>query len=263
MIVQGQGNTGTIITVFSTASAVGKTVLSINLAAQLAKENFKVCVVDFDFQFGDVCHYLKLHPDFSIYNYQESQGKSIIEFLTKYNDNLFVLSAPVGIEQSYDVDTAIALQALDELKQHFDYIIVDTISGFSDVNLVAMDVCEVVLFMGILDFLPTIKNIKIGYNTMLNIGYPPEKIRFILNRSNAKRNIGTKDVESILGQQFYHALPNEFATTINSIRAGVPMVYNKENSEFGEQVGRLVDLLLNRAPQKKQGGSWIKRFFGA
>lgn len=263
MIVQGQGNTGTIITVFSTASAVGKTVLSINLAAQLAKENFKVCVVDFDFQFGDVCHYLKLQPNFSIYNYQESKEKEIVDFLTPYNDHLFVLAAPAEIEQSYDIDTAAALQALDELKKYFDYIIIDTVSGFSDVNLVAMDVCDVILFMGILDFLPTIKNIKIGYGTMLNIGYPPEKIRFILNRSNAKRNISTKDVESILGQKFYHALPNEFATTINSIRAGVPMIYNKEMSEFGEQVGKLVDLLLDRTPQKKQGGSWLKRFFGA
>lgn len=263
MIVQGQGNTGTIITVFSTASAVGKTVLSINLAAQLAADNFKVCVVDFDFQFGDVCHYLKLQPSYSIYDYQEAQDRDINEFLVKYNENLSVLAAPLKIEQSYNIDATIVLNILNELKKQFDFVIIDTVSGFSDVNLMAMDVCQTILFMGILDFLPTIKNMKIGYNTMLNIGYEPEKIRFILNRSNAKRNIGTKDVEIVLGQSFYYALPNEFAITINSIRAGVPMVYNKSTSEFGEQIGRLVDLLLDRTPQKKNNGSWLKRFFGS
>ena len=33
---------GTVITVFSTASAVGKTLIAINMAAELAKEGYRV-----------------------------------------------------------------------------------------------------------------------------------------------------------------------------------------------------------------------------
>ena len=51
---------GIVITVFSTASAVGKTLISINMAAELAKEGYRVCLVDMDLQFGDVCNYLQL-----------------------------------------------------------------------------------------------------------------------------------------------------------------------------------------------------------
>lgn len=263
-MVQEERNTGTIITVFSTSSSVGKTVLSINFAAQLAKERFNVCLVDLDFQFGDVCHYLKLNSNVSIYNYQEGKNKNIKEFLVKYNDNLAVLGAPKEIEESYNIETPVVLQGLNELKKYFDYVILDTAPGFSDLNLAAMDVSNLVLFVGILDFLPTIKNMKIGYNTMLNVGYPPQKIRFILNRSNAKKNIGVKDVESILGETFYHALPNEFATTINSIRTGVPMVYNEANSEYGKEVSELVYNMLNPSSGKKKNNeSWIKRFFGS
>ena len=50
---------GTVITVFSTASAVGKTLIGINMAAELAKQGFRVCLVDLDLQFGDVCNYLQ------------------------------------------------------------------------------------------------------------------------------------------------------------------------------------------------------------
>ena len=263
MMVQEERNTGTIITVFSTSSSVGKTVLSINLAAQLAKERFSVCLVDLDFQFGDVCHYLKLDPKVSIYHYQESKNQNISDYFIKYNDKLSVLAAPTEIEESYNIETPVVLQALNELKKQFDYVVLDTAPGFSDVNLAAMDISNLVLFVGILDFLPTIKNMKIGYNTMLNVGYSPQKIRFILNRSNAKKNIGAKDVESILGQTFYHDLPNEFATTITSIRNGIPMVHNIENSEYGKKIAELVYNLLNPSSKKKNEDSWIKRIFGS
>ena len=48
------GRKGTIITVFSTAYAVGKTLIAINMAAELAKSRHTVCLIDLDLQFGDV-----------------------------------------------------------------------------------------------------------------------------------------------------------------------------------------------------------------
>ena len=57
---------GTVITVFSTASAVGKTLIGINMAAELAKQGFRVCLVDLDLQFGDVCNYLQLNPTYTL-----------------------------------------------------------------------------------------------------------------------------------------------------------------------------------------------------
>ena len=46
------GRKGTIITVFSTAYAVGKTLIAINMAAELAKSRHTVCLIDLDLQFG-------------------------------------------------------------------------------------------------------------------------------------------------------------------------------------------------------------------
>ena len=48
---------GILISLFSTASAVGKTFLAVNMAAVLAEQGFRVCVADLDMQFGDSAHF--------------------------------------------------------------------------------------------------------------------------------------------------------------------------------------------------------------
>ena len=66
------GRKGTIITVFSTAYAVGKTLIASNMAAELAKSRHTVCLIDLDLQFGDVASALKLTPEKTIADAERS-----------------------------------------------------------------------------------------------------------------------------------------------------------------------------------------------
>ena len=101
---------GTVITVFSTASAVGKTLIGINMAAELAKEGYRVCLVDLDLQFGDVCNYLQLQPVYTLADAvtaleQEKENFNVQAFLTTYDryDVPFgVLAAPLKLEEAYN-----------------------------------------------------------------------------------------------------------------------------------------------------------------
>ncbi len=61
-----------IISVFSTSSGSGKTVTAINLAAGLAEEGYRTCLVDLDLQFGDVMGYLDMVSDFTIADAQRA-----------------------------------------------------------------------------------------------------------------------------------------------------------------------------------------------
>ena len=63
---------GAVFTFFSTASAVGKTLLSCNMASELARQRKRVCLVDFDLQFGDVCNYLQLLPQRTLADVQQT-----------------------------------------------------------------------------------------------------------------------------------------------------------------------------------------------
>ena len=80
---------GAVITFFSTASAVGKTLLSCNMASELARQGARVALVDFDLQFGDICNYLHLEPQQTVADAERSvelmgDAFDVREFLTPY-----------------------------------------------------------------------------------------------------------------------------------------------------------------------------------
>ena len=266
---------GVVITFFSTASAVGKTLISTNMASELARQGKKVCLVDFDLQFGDVSNYLQLLPQRTAHDLQQAmsrqQGVAVRaeEFLTPYeyhNVVFYVLAAPTKLEEAYNIDADKAMDMVRQLQKVFDYVLVDTTSTFSKLNLALLDLSTIVSFLGIVDFIPTIKNMKIGSETLKKMNYDKNKIRLILNRSNAKTRISIEDVENLLGEPFYHILPNDFHAASQSIKDGVPLVLRSGGSELGEALRDLVARYTNRvyddAADASGSESWLARIFG-
>ena len=107
-----EGHRSIIIAVFSTSSGCGKTVTAINLAAGLADEGYRTCLVDLDLQFGDVMGYLDMVSDITLADAQraimaDEENFNINDFLTEYKcgDLSFaVLPPPREINDAYQVN---------------------------------------------------------------------------------------------------------------------------------------------------------------
>lgn len=262
---------GVVITFFSTASAVGKTLISINMASELAREGYNVCLVDFDLQFGDVANYLQLMPEYTVYDinksFKDNPSIRLESMLTTYRYNgvsFQVMPAPVDLAQAYNINPDDMIELIKALRQRFEYVIIDTTSMFSVLNLAMLDLSTIVTFLGIVDFIPTIKNMKIGNDTLRTLNYDSNKIRLVLNRSNAKTRIDLHDVEELLGDTFYHILPNDYGSATNSIATGVPVVLEKSDSELSQELRRLVARYTNRDYQDEtisKSDSWLSRIF--
>ena len=149
---------------------------------------------------------------------------------------------------------------------------------FSTLNLMLLDESTIVSFLGIVDFIPTIKNMKIGMDVLRSLNYDRNKIRLILNRGDAQTFISLKDVEKLLGSSFDFILPNDFRAATTSIRTGVPMVFG-EDTKLSNGLKDMVSSYTGRnrknlkrnddddydyeeAPKKKSGGGWFSRLFG-
>lgn len=265
------GRKGTIITVFSTAYAVGKTLIAINMAAELAKSRHTVCLIDLDLQFGDVASALKLMPEKTIADAERSMREHpddtvAAEYLTHFSSggvSLDVMANPKLLEEAYNLDTTLIRDLVVQLQLEYDYLIIDTTSTFSALNLSLMDLSTVIDFIGIVDFIPTIKNMKRGSDALKELGYDDNKIRYVLNRSNARTRINVKDVEAILGHQFHYVIPNDFQTAAESIKTGVPLVLSAKDTPLAKGIRTMVDTYEedSASPQKSQEGGWLSRLF--
>ena len=266
-----------IISVFSTTPGIGKTIIAINLAAGLAKEGYKVCLADLDLQFGDVLNYLKLTSTNTVAGAQRAllehpEKFNVHDFLIKYSHmgvEFSILPAPLYVFDAYQIDVKLVTEIIEDLNR-FDYIVIDLNSMFSALNLAMLDISTVINYVGVIDFLPALKNYKIGYDTLIRFDYEESKIRLVENRADSQKLIDGKDVERLLGEPFYHRLPNDYPSVNKSINTGQPLMFAAPDSKLTKSFDELVGLYTNRqkeiiTPEKNTGGgilSRIKNMFG-
>ena len=242
-----------IISVFSTTPGIGKTIVAINLAAGFAREGYKVCLADLDLQFGDVLNYLKLTSANTVAGAQRAMLDHpdtfhIKNFLVYYSYgslNFAILPAPNQIYDAYQTDIQLVTDIINQLN-YFDYVIIDLNSMFSALNLAILDLSTVINYVGVIDFLPALKNYKIGYDTLLRFEYEESKIRLVENRSDSQKLIESRDVERLLGEPFYHRLPNDYPSVNKSINTGMPLMFAAPESRLTESFNNLISRYINR-----------------
>lgn len=277
-----EGRNSVIISIFSTSSGNGKTVTAINLAAGLANEGYAVCLVDLDLQFGDITTYLKLKPKVTITDAQialenedgEENDFDVLNYLTeyKYRDadgkgvEFFVLPRPPFIFDAYGIAIPVVEHIVNSLKW-FDFVVIDLNAAFSALNLAVLDLSTIINFLGVVDFLPSVKNFKIGYDTLIRFEYEESKIRLVENRSNSQKLITGKDVERLIGTKFYHQLPNDFPSINKSIREGVPLIFSSPNANITKSFMDLAAKYTNKhieedTPVVEEKKGFFSKLFG-
>ena len=269
-----------IISVFSTTPGIGKTIIAINLAAGLAREGYKVCLADLDLQFGDVLNYLKLSSVNTVAGAQRAlldhpEKFRVQDFLIDYTHgdlSFSILPAPMYIYDAYQTDVNLVTEIIGDLSR-FDYVIIDLNSMFSALNLAMLDISTVINYVGVIDFLPALKNYKVGYDTLNRFDYEESKIRLVENRADSQKLIEGRDVERLLGEPFYHRLPNDFPSVNKSINTGQPLMFAAPDSRLTKSFAELAALYTNRSTDQdddsflatnSDGGFFKKigKFFG-
>ena len=239
-----------IISVFSTTPGIGKTLTAINLAAGIAHAGYSVCFVDLDLQFGDVMNYLQLTSDKTIARAQRMlksnpQTFDIKDFLVEYRTGIYsfsVLPAPIYVSDAYQIDVMTVENIISQHMSYFDFIILDLNSVFSSLNLAMLDLSTIINYLAVIDFLPALKNYKVGYDTLIRFEYEEQKIRLVENRADSQKLIQASDVEKLLGESFYHRLPNDFPAASKSIADGLPLMFVAPNSKLTKSFMKLTDL---------------------
>lgn len=84
--------------------------------------------------------------------------------------------------------------------------------------------------------LPCLKNVRLVLETIGHLGYSADKVKLILNRSNAFTGINIKNAESALKRHIDFQIMNEYRSAIGALNSGAPFMYTKSDSILGRNV---------------------------
>jgi pilus assembly protein CpaE len=245
-VVGGSSEQSRLVCVLGPKGGTGKTLTSTNLAVSLAQRGQRVALIDLDLQFGDVALCLGLPPEKTVYDLAQSPGAldydKLDSFLATHSSGVRTLIAPRRPDQASAVGAELLREIYAIMRAHFDWVVVDTPPGFTAEVITSIDSSTEVVMVGMLDSL-SLKNTKLGLETLELMKYDPDKIFLLLNRAHSRVGISQSDVEAVLGRTPDVFIPSdrEIPRTVNE---GIPIVVARPQSEPAEAFGTLADLVM-------------------
>ena len=247
-----------VILFYGAKGGVGTTTIAINTAIALHKEMGKrVCLIDANLQFGDHRVFMDLGLDkMSVVDLATSPGfdlELIRQVLIKHESGVDLLLAPPSPETAELVTSDHLPEIINMMTNDFDYIVLDVDKRLDEVNLRIMDAVQTIYVVMTAD-LPCLKNVRLVLETIGHLGYSDEKVKLILNRSNAFTGINVKNAESALKRRIDYQIVNEYRAAIGALNSGAPFMYTKSDSVLGRNMlefVRAMDKDLSDRPSVK------------
>jgi pilus assembly protein CpaE len=241
---------GAMICVLGPKGGTGKTLTATNLVVALAMRGERAVIIDLDLQFGDVGLALGLRPDKTIYDLARSGGSLDAEkldaYLVTHSSGARALLAPTRPDQASAVSVDFLRDIFTTLRTTNDFLIVDTPPGFTPEVIAAIDSSSDVCLVGMLDSL-SLKNTKLGLETLDLMGYDPDRVSILLNRSDTRVGITHEDVDAIIGKSPSIFVPSDRQIPI-SVNDGEPIVLSDERTEAARAFRLLADLYTDHQP---------------
>lgn len=145
----GDLKTARVMSVTSGKGGVGKTVCVANLALVLARQGYRVLVIDADLGLANIDLYFGLNPKFNL-NHFFAGEKELKEILVQAPEGIMILPAGSGVQKYTHLDSSQKInlmEGLDLLHDRFDLVLIDTEAGISEnvtyFNVAAQDILVV------------------------------------------------------------------------------------------------------------------------
>jgi pilus assembly protein CpaE len=254
-----------IITVAGPRGGCGKTVIATNLAVAMAGSSEKIALVDLNLWGGDVAMLLDLTPRRTLGDLLPGFGGidyDVVEaMMIKHASGVSVLAAPLmGAFDGTTLSRYMVQSILEALREHYECTIIDTGYANLESTLAAMDCSDTILVVVGMD-LPRLRDGKQYLKNLLAANYPKDKIRVVVNRASASKEISPGEVESILEFPVAAQVPNDDGLVGSSVNLGQPFVTVSPHKAIAKTLINLAESLMpaqaTAAAKKRAGARWF------
>lgn len=253
---------GVILPVHGMAGGVGATTFAANLAWELClipeTEGMRVCVIDFDLQFGSIATYLDLPRKEAVLEILTDtaavDADSLIKSMLTFNDKLHVFTAPADMLPLEVVSPDDVARILDTAQANFDFVIVDmpsTVVAWTEAVLTRSHVYFALLELD----LRSAQNILRFVRALKAEGLPHEKVRYVLNRAPKFTDLSAKARVKRLAESLDIAievqLPDGGEQVTQANDHGLPIAESANKNPLRKELQKLAKSLydLNKATE--------------
>lgn len=235
---------GKMYAVFSPKGGSGSTTLAVNLAVHMHRiSRERTLVLDLDLELGETALLLGIEPRFSIVdlirNFHRADSGLLASYIEQHESGVELLSAPIRPADVELVSEEQIRKILEFLKQHYDYVIVDTPKSFGPPTVATFGGADEILLLTAAD-LPSLRNVLRCLPLLRSRQFREveERLRLVLNRYESRGMISADEVESMLGLEIYWKLRNDYDSVLLAANTGEPVVLT-QGSEFARDVRAL------------------------
>ncbi len=243
-----------VIVLVSAKGGVGKTTTTVNVGVTMAKAGKKVVIVDMDLAFGDVNLRLGLSDSprniYSLMLEGERYQEVFASYLNKHESGVYVLSAPLSVEEGEYVTAPYVQGLIRTLKKDFDYVLVDTSPVMNDDFLTVWEAADQVLMISVAD-LASVKNNRRMLSILQTLGYSLDKVKHV---SVKKGTLSERHATDVLESEFYATIAFDGLAVGAAADLGIPVVTHNRYSKAARDFQRLGEKLLaeeNRSTKSK------------
>ncbi|MEM7438972.1 MAG: AAA family ATPase [Pseudomonadota bacterium] len=218
---------GIILPVYGVAGGVGATTFATNLAWELQKSfeasGKKVCILDFDFQYGAVATYLDVPRTDSVFEFLSDANNADRESMTSaielYRDKLSVLAAPNDALPLEFVDPDGIKNMIDLASKAFDFVIIDVPQALVSWSETVLEAAHIYFAVTELD-MRSAQNALRFMRTLKAEDLPFEKVQFVLNRAPKFTDLSgksrVKKMAESLEIDFRYQMPDGAKPVVNA-----------------------------------------------
>ena len=272
-----RSNQGKLITMIGSTGGVGATLLTTNLAVELAELEARidrpdrVIVVDLDFRFGQVAACLDLQPHFTIAElcetHEQLDPQIIDKAALKHSSGLHVLARPESFEQADTITAAHTAAVLGALQDIYDYVLVDGPHRFDPAARAVLDLADV-NYLVIQLLVPSIRNARRMLDAMKEGGYNTKRVSLICNRFiKGAGQLTIEHAEATLGTEVAISIPDDWKSCSTVMNLGEPLMLNHSKRPVTQSIHDLAEMIAQPededeeiVPSKKKGGLLGKIF---
>ncbi len=240
---------GKRIAVLGAKGGVGATTVAVNVALLLSEPKpGTVVLVDADLRAGDATIYLDMTPQYTILDLvphiDALDARLIDQVMGKYR-GLHVLARPAYPEQSEVLTAEHVRSVLGSLAQMYETVVIDAAMTYDDRMLAVLDLADLYVLI-VTPHLGTLRSARHFLHVAKTLGYPDDRMCFVLNRASNLAGLSSDDIANVLGTRNMLQMPTAGPELTQAVNEGRPVILHQPRSPVARALQAVAEQVRTR-----------------